>query len=194
MISISRLSSSLGKTDRMKSGECWSGQLTDPGKVSLKKSGANMRGLYVDSLGFLPKVLDARSSESVRVRSTEYARTIESVQYLFNGIYPKEYRETDHDLPIHLELKGETMYPASSEEANTLQTKLRNSTVSALQPLLHDLTDRMKKIGISMTPDIHSAHVLTDYLMCAKGSGVKPPAGITDKDMADLESLTVRSM
>jgi acid phosphatase len=93
---------------RLSSGECWSGQLTDAGKVSLRQSGGNLRGLYVDSLGFLPKELNKESSEDMRVRSTEYARTIESVQYLLNGLYPKEYRE-DEDLPIHLELKNETM-------------------------------------------------------------------------------------
>jgi acid phosphatase len=147
----------------------------------LRTNGANLRNVYVDSLKFLPKELNKENSdENIRVRSTEYARTIESVQYLLNGLYPEEYRD-DEELPIHLELKGETMYPSSSPEANLQQNKLRDSSVHSLQPLLYDLSDRMKKIGITMKPTIHDAHQLTDYLLCARGSGVRLPDGITER-------------
>lgn len=101
-------------TDRLESGECWNGQLTDIGKLRLQKSGENLRQLYVNSLGFMPRMLDQDSSKLLRIRSTEYARTIESTQFLLTGLYPSAYRNGQEDLPIIIEPKDETMYPSSS--------------------------------------------------------------------------------
>lgn len=91
---------SLLDSSSMTSGECLSGQLTDVGKLSLQHMGSNLRQLYVNALSFLPNTLS--NNLDMRIRSTEYARTIESVQYLVNGIYPTQYRKPQVDLPIHI--------------------------------------------------------------------------------------------
>ncbi|KAJ3096262.1 hypothetical protein HDU97_006067 [Phlyctochytrium planicorne] len=68
---------------------CETGQLTDTGKLRLKKLGEALRKEYA---GFIPEHLNG-GGEDVYIRSSGYVRTIESVQYLMDGLYPKEKRE-----------------------------------------------------------------------------------------------------
>ena len=75
----------------------------------MSKAGSNLRSLYVDRLHFLPPKLDAITKHDVSVRSTDYARTIESAQHLLDGLYPQEARETDGLEVIVRPLEDENM-------------------------------------------------------------------------------------
>lgn len=63
--------------------------------------GSHLRALYVDRLRFLSSQLKA---SDVYVRSTDYSRTIESVQYLLGGLYPAKTRSPKESLAIHIRL------------------------------------------------------------------------------------------
>ncbi|KAJ2821938.1 hypothetical protein IWW50_004431, partial [Coemansia erecta] len=69
---------------------CGFGQLTDTGRQSMAALGANMRGLYVDALQFLPDTLHSgnSTSETLYLRTTLYTRAFESLQHTLGGLYP----------------------------------------------------------------------------------------------------------
>lgn len=74
-------------------------------------------------------------------------------------------------MTIHLRPEGETMHPSGSKEALERSKQLRDSSIPGLQPLIWSLYDRVKRIGdVSMEPTVYSAHILNDYLLCAKGT------------------------
>ncbi|KAB5591231.1 hypothetical protein CTheo_5313 [Ceratobasidium theobromae] len=70
-----------------KEGECLPGELTDVGRKSTLRLGEELRKLYVDRLSLLPDVLD--SHHIAYFRSTNMPRTIETLQQVIYGIYPK---------------------------------------------------------------------------------------------------------
>ncbi|KAG2105162.1 histidine phosphatase superfamily [Suillus cothurnatus] len=67
-------------------GLCLLGELTDIGKKSTYSFGTALRSLYVDKLKFLPSRLE--DERLTYFRSTNIARTIESLQHIVHGIYP----------------------------------------------------------------------------------------------------------
>lgn len=73
----------------VKENSCFYGQLTKTGKDSLQALGRYIREKYILDKKFLPFSYD---SSDVQLVSTNYVRTIESLQYLLNGLYPKHHR------------------------------------------------------------------------------------------------------
>ncbi|KAG1723056.1 histidine phosphatase superfamily [Suillus lakei] len=67
-------------------GLCLLGELTDVGKQSTYSFGTALRSLYVDRLKFLPQKLE--DERLTYFRSTNIARTIESLQHIVHGVYP----------------------------------------------------------------------------------------------------------
>jgi acid phosphatase len=80
-------------------GTCFYGQLTDTGKRNMMSLGAGLRHLYVHQLHFLDKILNR---DDIYARSTDYSRTIESVQYLLAGLYPSDQRPPQSDIVLHI--------------------------------------------------------------------------------------------
>ncbi|KAJ3384403.1 hypothetical protein HDU92_003593, partial [Lobulomyces angularis] len=176
-------------------GSCLTGQLTDIGKLSMQKLGGNLRNLYVDQLHFIRGELDDKTKNNVYVRSTDYARTIESVQYLLNGFFPNQYRvEKNWSLPIHIKSEEtETLYPSdASKIAVDLSKAFKVRVRKELQPAIDDIVLRMKKIGINVAPRMNKLHHLNDYFLCMKGNGVQLPPDVTDSDLEDLERICVK--
>ncbi len=72
------------------------------------------------------QVLDPKN---LYIRSTDYSRTIESVQYLLGGLYPVKSRNMGQDLVIHVrDYQNETMIPhtnCASLMADTQKEKIR---------------------------------------------------------------------
>ncbi|KAF9543133.1 Acid phosphatase-like protein 2 [Mortierella hygrophila] len=66
-------------------GSCIPGQLTPKGAEQQESMGRDLRGVYVDRLGFLPEVFD---QEKFFVRSTDIWRTRQSATSLMTGLYP----------------------------------------------------------------------------------------------------------
>lgn len=105
-------------------GYCFYGQLTDTGKRNMMALGSRLRFHYIDQMKLLSQTLDPHS---LYIRSTDYSRTIESVQYLLGGLYPKKNRNQGQDLKIHVrDYKDETMIPhtnCASLMSDTLKRK-----------------------------------------------------------------------
>ncbi|KAJ1676907.1 hypothetical protein EV182_007267, partial [Spiromyces aspiralis] len=75
-----------GDSTEWRESTCAWGQLTDVGRESMKRVGRFLRSLYIDQLQFMPA--RAPSDGSLYLRSSEYTRTIESINMLVSGLYP----------------------------------------------------------------------------------------------------------
>ena len=111
-------------------GLCFYGQLTDTGKRNMLSLGSRLRHVYIDKLKFLKERMDL---QDLYVRSTDYSRTIESVQYLLGGLYPFSKRDQGQDMTIHIRSALAITHPEQT-------TRIRNH-VSAC------------KLSIALGPD-----------------------------------------
>ena len=60
--------------------------MTDKGRETTLALGERLRRLYVDQLGFMPKLMN--DSDMIYLRATPIPRALESVQQAFWGMYP----------------------------------------------------------------------------------------------------------
>ncbi|KAF2430794.1 phosphoglycerate mutase-like protein [Tothia fuscella] len=93
---------------------CRPGELTDKGRATTLALGQRLRHLYVDQLGFMPKLI--ASSDMIYLRATPIPRALESVQQTFWGFYPPNARTADFPAPtiITRSPADETLFPNDS--------------------------------------------------------------------------------
>lgn len=90
---------------------CQLGELTDKGRETTLALGQRLRNLYVEQLGFMPRLIS--DSDMIYLRATAIPRALESVQQAFWGMYPPSARTADFPTPtiITRTLADETLYP-----------------------------------------------------------------------------------
>ncbi|KAJ5682927.1 hypothetical protein N7462_006092 [Penicillium macrosclerotiorum] len=90
---------------------CQHGELTDKGRETTYALGQRMRHLYVDQLGFMPKVKS--DTEDMYLRATPIPRALESMQQAFWGMYPPSARTQDFPPPVIVarSVSEETLFP-----------------------------------------------------------------------------------
>ncbi|OAX80650.1 hypothetical protein ACJ72_05013 [Emergomyces africanus] len=95
-------------------GVCLPGELTDEGRQSTYALGRRLRHLYVDQLGFMPKIRS--NTDDMYLRTTPIPRALESLQQTFWGMYPPDARTADFPPPIIVARSPaeETLYPNES--------------------------------------------------------------------------------
>lgn len=93
---------------------CDMGMLTDKGRETTFALGTRLRRLYVDQLDFLPASL--ANADSIYLRATPIPRALESLQEVFQGLYPSHARARNLPPPIILTraLADETLFPNDS--------------------------------------------------------------------------------
>ncbi|TPX35249.1 hypothetical protein SmJEL517_g02253 [Synchytrium microbalum] len=163
--------------------------------MSLQTMGVNMRKLYIDKLKLVNPIIDSRHYKDIYLRSTDYARTLESLQYLLNGLYPQDKREGDIDLKVNMR-SDENMYPMYdcrylSKLTRDFRTKLMLGDAKEIDKLL----SRFERFGSpddSKHVDLRYLHSLYDTFICMDAHGVPLPPGVSQKDMLDLEQMTVK--
>ena len=175
-------------------GTCFYGQLTDVGKRNMMSIGSQLRKLYVDQLGLLSKELNP---SDLYIRSTDYSRTIESVQYLLAGLYPYSTRHKTPDLTIHIrQFSDETMAPHNVACPSLLvDTKiLRDKLLSKTLPEAKKAFDSLRSLGLKNVNEhnLHAVHRVYDFFACLNGHGISFPLGSSKKILNDFESLAVR--
>lgn len=87
------------------------GELTDKGRRSTLALGQRLRHLYVDQLGFMPKLIG--DADLIYLRATPMPRALESMQQAFCGMYPASARSMDFPAPTMIirNPAEETLYP-----------------------------------------------------------------------------------
>ncbi|ODH46715.1 hypothetical protein GX48_07171 [Paracoccidioides brasiliensis] len=90
------------------------GELTDKGRRSTYALGQRLRYLYVDQLGFMPKVRS--NTDDMYLRTTPIPRALESLQQTFWGMYPPDSRTANFPPPtiVVRSPAEETLYPNES--------------------------------------------------------------------------------
>ncbi|PWY95342.1 histidine acid phosphatase [Aspergillus sclerotioniger CBS 115572] len=92
-------------------GICQHGELTDKGRETTFALGQRLRHLYVDQLGFMPKI--KADTEDMYLRATPIPRALESLQQAFWGMYPASARTQDFPPPVIVarSVSEETLFP-----------------------------------------------------------------------------------
>lgn len=106
--------------------------------------GSRLRFHYINRLKLMGEYLDPMN---LYIRSTDYSRTIESVQYLLGGLYPVKSRKIGQDLVIHVrDYQNETMIPHTNcpsllsdtlKTKNKLHTDVYNDAIAAFEGIKH---------------------------------------------------------
>ncbi|KAK4986991.1 hypothetical protein LTR50_004943 [Elasticomyces elasticus] len=76
---------------------CQSGELTDKGRATTLALGEWLRHLYVEQLGFMPKLI--MNADNIYLRTTPVPRALESLQQSFWGMYPAHTRTAQFPAP-----------------------------------------------------------------------------------------------
>ncbi|KAL8915135.1 MAG: hypothetical protein Q9172_006945 [Xanthocarpia lactea] len=90
---------------------CQLGELTDKGRETTLALGERLRYLYVDQLGFMPKIIS--DADMIYLRATPMPRALDSVQQSFVGMYPSSARTASFPPPtiITRAAADETLFP-----------------------------------------------------------------------------------
>ena len=170
--------------------QCFEGQLTDAGKLQMKNLGWHLRNNYIKSMGLLPEFA---TGDDISLRSTNYIRTLESLQYLLLGLFPKN---TIEKLPKVLvkDTLDENLYPNDrgcpsmlkeiKEFRETFQDNSLNRFLLHLTPLSFWHTMQHSSLA-------NQTYRLYDVLSCMKGNNIPYPEGIDESHRNNLEELTI---
>lgn len=90
------------------------GELTDKGRESTLALGQRLRYLYVEQLGYMPKII--QDADMIYLRATLMSRALESVQQSFWGMYPSSARTASFPPPtiVTRTKADETLFPNDS--------------------------------------------------------------------------------
>lgn len=87
------------------------GEMTDKGHETTLALGQRLRRLYVDQLGFMPRII--KDADMIYLRATAIPRALVSLQQCFLGMYPASARMASFSAPtiISRVAADETLYP-----------------------------------------------------------------------------------
>ncbi|ORX55726.1 phosphoglycerate mutase-like protein [Hesseltinella vesiculosa] len=175
-----------------KSGACHLGQLTNLGRQNLTNLGARLRSIYIEKLGYLS---DRYSSKEVYIRSSDYPRTLDSVQQLVGGgLYPADKRDAGTTLEIRTrDLRDENLFSnRSCTRLGQLNKAFRQAVSDMHQDKFIQLKDLLKEYVDDISLDSHpSANGIFDSVVAAKAHGYEFPPEFDDPLMRDLERVVV---
>ncbi|SAL96061.1 hypothetical protein [Absidia glauca] len=173
-------------------GACYYGQLTNLGRQNMTALGARLRELYVERYHYLSDIYDPKE---VYIRSTDYARTQESVQQMFaGGLYPHDKRPDGAPIQIRTrDPQKENMYAnPSCLRLRQLAKQFHAQVGDMHKDLCDSLTKRLKKHVDSVSLESHpSANGVFDTVVAAKVHGFDLPKEFDDQVIRDLEQIVV---
>ncbi|KAJ2806225.1 hypothetical protein H4R20_001769 [Coemansia guatemalensis] len=146
IIEIPEWNGKFGFSNHLWRGSCESGELTDRGKHQHNHLGSQLRSIYVDKLGFLPRELN--STDEVYARTTMVWRTKNSAESLFGGLWPKRAITPAKAIPLHsYPERIETMYgnTARCPKLSSLMAQMVDS--AGYQKFLRDQGPLMTRLS-----------------------------------------------
>ncbi|EJD05488.1 phosphoglycerate mutase-like protein [Fomitiporia mediterranea MF3/22] len=171
-------------------GECLLGELTDVGRQSTFNLGRSLRKLYVDKLGFLPDTMSDNTEGYFR--STNIPRTIESLQQVMHGLYPRA--KLAHGITPELRVRNgvDENLIANSYTCKRLEHLLigfAQAAAAAYNHTLEPLDEKLSKyiggrpVRIDGQP---RASGILDTIKASMANGIKVPPEFEDKEVLDL--------
>lgn len=159
-------------------GDCMLGQLTLIGQQQHHRLGQAYRAKYVHLLRFMPSVFNA---SQVWFRSTDYQRTLASLEANWGGFYPAKLRPTGQERISVSTRDQDTEYLLGADSVNAcraagpLLTALNQT--AAYQALLADLALLQQSAAAQVgTTDLS---ILRDHSWCRKCTGLPDFNGLT---------------
>lgn len=169
-------------------GQCLFGQLTDQGRETLFSIGQGLRSLYVDRLKFLPPNFDgAVAHKQFYFRTTDYPRTLESIQHLIGGLYPIQYRENAPPVvhtrwPTDETLYGDGQCARWRQLVKQFKDSYRQSQSAHIAQMKLHFARMLKD---EAKPNLHA---LYDTFIAQKAHGIELPQELKDeRHLLDLE-------
>ncbi|KAI9843177.1 MAG: hypothetical protein M1838_002740 [Thelocarpon superellum] len=141
---------------------CNLGELTDKGRQTTLALGQRLRHLYVDQLGYMPKLI--ADADMIYLRATPIPRALESVQQSFWGMYPPSARTMDFPTPtiVTRTPAEETLYPndGNCRRLSQLSSAFAQRTAdrwnqSSEMDYLHHLMGKWMASGQRVAIDAH---------------------------------------
>ncbi|EST07776.1 Histidine phosphatase superfamily, clade-2 [Kalmanozyma brasiliensis GHG001] len=172
-------------------GECMLGELTDLGRLSTLRFGRELRGLYVDRLGFLPQLLTSKDHDALYFRSTNMSRTIESLEQVIRGLHsnaPQPNTEGQF-IPKVLVRNGtdENLLPNTfgCSRLGALDRAFADAAARAYNPSLEEFDSQFESVTgakprIDGRPRLNG---ILDSVKAAQAHGFPMPAALSDPRM-----------
>lgn len=176
------------------SGICMMGELTDIGHQSTHDFGKALRKIYIERLGFLPD--STQSTSPAYFRSTNVPRTIESLQQIINGLYPKGKNLHRPRLVVR-NAKDEIIAPnhIGCRRLERLNASFGKAVAEGLNSTLKPLDQHLSKylggepVRVDGKP---KASGILDTIRAAKAHNIQLPGEFNDQRTVDLlESAVV---
>lgn len=161
-------------------GNCHKGELTREGQHQARHLGRWLRMRYVQSLNFLP---EAFQDTAVCCRSTNYSRTIATIQGVLTGLFP----QTGTPIPVHTTEEMDEVLFGHPESCQRLKELIRQSTTAAKtaaalpSPEVKALQDHVRT-ALGLRPDEAVNFLdLHDILTSMQTHGKPIPEGVRDR-------------
>ncbi|SNX83040.1 related to acid phosphatase ACP2 precursor [Melanopsichium pennsylvanicum] len=186
--SVETESARSGRGQKDEEGECMLGELTDLGRLSTLRFGRELRGLYVDRLGFLPQSLTSNDHDSLYFRSTNMSRTIESLEQVIRGLQPAtaQHGSQCQFIPKVLVRNGtdENLLPNTfgCSRLAALDKAFADATARAFNPSLAEF-DAQFESATGAKPRVDGRPRLNgvlDSVMAARAHGFAIPPALSD--------------
>lgn len=170
---------------------CLLGQLTDTGKSALSGLGESLHKKYFKTLGF------SVDAHEIHLRSTNFPRTIESLQCLLHGLLPF-LKDNSSDKSLKAVMVSvqdeyiETMYGSSRcAKFRQLLSKYAEKFAKDSAEEVRRLKENLPSVFLQKDPfgNLPSVFGIYDTLICRKEHGLQLPDGINELTLAKLERL-----
>ena len=169
-------------------GQCAYGQLTDKGRETLFRIGSSLRQLYVDNLKLLPENLTSESDSILFFRTTDYPRTLESLQHLIGGLYPRKSWNRTTPPHIHTRMAHEETLIGSGQCKRYRQLLKEFKNQYRANSAEHIETMKRKHAQLLQDPAKPNLHALYDTFIAQWAHGMPlPDTGVTPEDIFELE-------
>ncbi|SPO22025.1 related to acid phosphatase ACP2 precursor [Ustilago trichophora] len=186
--SVETESSRSGRGQQDEEGECMLGELTDLGRLSTLRFGRELRGLYVDRLGFLPQLLTSKDNDALYFRSTNMSRTIESLEQVIRGLHSNAVQPNTAGqfVPKVLVRNGteENLLPNTfgCSRLSALDKAFADATARAFNPILEQFDDQFHSVTrakprVDGRPRLNG---ILDTVKAAQAHGFQVPPALAD--------------
>lgn len=165
-------------------GMCYSGQLTDKGKETMRKLGNRLSYEY-------PNLIDSKNFEKETFfRATEFKRAIESLQYLLRGWFPDQKH---HRIHVHDRSHENLLAPIHCSACMRLEKQLEDDYESTAIPSDKNLRERYPEIMRSPNKfgDLITIYAAFDTIECRRAHNLSLPFNFTNTDLQILKNYYI---
>lgn len=165
----------------------------------MERNGRHLRKIYSEHLQFLPKKLEGAAPDNFYFRTTDYPRTMESLQHLLLGVFPDLLQTTT---PLVFRTRPHSQESLLVDGKCSRVSVLQKAYFAEDRPRLKEEWDKLRCDLVENTAlgpmlagpgfdRVSSIQHVYDSMYCAYAHGVSLPKGVTAEHMKTLNLLEV---